>query len=636
MGPDSGSTNTPMPAPLQVKSNRGDNCKLSKNSRKKDEGDLQVIMKNKWTSRLFACVMAAAMLVGTAPAMTYAEENWGGYEASYLEEDSTVENTDANQDPSGEIVTDAVSDQETGQEINQETGKDQDSQDIQSQDTSDPAKAESEEDLAKASETSWKDKLREGTYLDYLGHVQTYGDLTAVSDGASFGTTGEGKRLEAFSVWKGNAIQDFTGEIVYRAHVQTYGTQDWKSYGEQMGTTGQGKRIEAVQMYLTEELAQYFDIYYCLHVQTFGWTKWVKGSEEDSSWCGTSGLAKRVEAVKVCLVAKDGGSVPEDLHGAIMDYSYLTADSLGSIHYSGHQQTYGDIGPAYAGDYLGIIGESKRLEALSLSLDQGAFGGSVKYRAHVQTYGWQDWVSDGALAGTTGQAKRLEAIQIELEGEISKVYDIYYRVHVQTYGWLDWAKNGEIAGSEGLGKRLESLQIVLVLKGGSAPGATLFPYVNNPLLGQAIAWRGYNEADGSHRAIIDVYNGHYPIARNYAVQYQDAWCATFVSACAIRAGLTDIIPTESGCGQMVELFKSLGEWDENDARVPNVGDVIFYDWDDSGIGDNTGWPDHVGIVAKVSGTTILVIEGNRYDAVETRIIQVDNRYIRGYGVPNYR
>ena len=65
------------------------------------------------------------------------------------------------------------------------------------------------------------------------------------------------------------------------------------------------------------------------------------------------------------------------------------------------------------------------------------------------------------------------------------------------------------------------------------------------------------------------------------------------------------------------------------------GDIIFYDWDDTGSGDNKGNPDHVGIVEKVSGSTITVIEGNKNNAVGRRTIQVNGRYIRGYGVPKY-
>ena len=151
----------------------------------------------------------------------------------------------------------------------------------------------------------------------------------------------------------------------------------------------------------------------------------------------------------------------------------------------------------------------------------------------------------------------------------------------------------------------------------------------------AQSYIGCNGRDGSHKKIIDLYNSHKPLARGYPVKYTDAWCSTFASAVAIQAGLTSIIPTECGCQKHIELFKKLGSWQENDAYVPSPGDYIFYDWQDNGVGDNTGAADHVGIVEKVSGQTITVIEGNYSNSVKRRTLAVNGRYIRGYGVPKY-
>lgn len=152
---------------------------------------------------------------------------------------------------------------------------------------------------------------------------------------------------------------------------------------------------------------------------------------------------------------------------------------------------------------------------------------------------------------------------------------------------------------------------------------------------QAQAWIGYKESDGSHKKIIDTYNSHKPLARGYKVKYTDEWCSTFVSAVSIKLGYTDIIPTECGCGKHIELFKKMNSWVENENRTPNPGDIIFYDWDDKGSGDNKGGSDHVGIVEKVSNGTITVIEGNKHEAVARRTLKVNARYIRGYGVPKY-
>lgn len=152
---------------------------------------------------------------------------------------------------------------------------------------------------------------------------------------------------------------------------------------------------------------------------------------------------------------------------------------------------------------------------------------------------------------------------------------------------------------------------------------------------QAESWIGCKESNGTHKKIIDVYNAHKPLARGYKVKYTDAWCATFVSAVAIKCGATDIIPTECGCEKQIELLKKLGFWIENENRVPAPGEIIYYDWDDSGAGDNRGNSDHVGIVQKVENKTIYVIEGNYNNAVAVRKIAVNAKGIRGYAVPKY-
>lgn len=157
----------------------------------------------------------------------------------------------------------------------------------------------------------------------------------------------------------------------------------------------------------------------------------------------------------------------------------------------------------------------------------------------------------------------------------------------------------------------------------------------NKVLEQARAWLGRKESDGSHKAIIDVYNAQKKLPQGYKVKYTDAWCATFVSAVAIKSGCTDIIPCECSCPRQIELFKKLGTWVEDDARIPEPGDIIYYDWDDNGKGDNKGNSDHVGIVEKAEKGKITVIEGNYSNAVKRRTLEVDGKYIRGYGVPNY-
>lgn len=159
--------------------------------------------------------------------------------------------------------------------------------------------------------------------------------------------------------------------------------------------------------------------------------------------------------------------------------------------------------------------------------------------------------------------------------------------------------------------------------------------MRNKVVSTAKSYIGCKESDGSFKKIIDLYNSHKPLARGYKVKYTDEWCATFVSAVSIACGITDIMPTECSCSKMIDLYKSIGGFVEADDYVPAPGDLIMYDWEDSGRGDNTGMPNHVGIVASVNGTSLTIIEGNKGEAVAYRAMTVNGKYIRGYCVPNY-
>lgn len=150
-----------------------------------------------------------------------------------------------------------------------------------------------------------------------------------------------------------------------------------------------------------------------------------------------------------------------------------------------------------------------------------------------------------------------------------------------------------------------------------------------------IEWVGMDRAKGTHKPIIDLYNSQKPLPRGYKVTYKDAYCATTTSAGAIKAGLQDIIPIECSCSKVIEIAKKMGIWEENDAYVPSMGDLILYDWDDDGKGDDTGAPEHIGAVVSVTNKIIKVVEGNKGGKVGYRELAVNGKYIRGFIKPNY-
>ena len=144
-----------------------------------------------------------------------------------------------------------------------------------------------------------------------------------------------------------------------------------------------------------------------------------------------------------------------------------------------------------------------------------------------------------------------------------------------------------------------------------------------------------------HQELLKIYNSAEQLPRGYRMSTSDPWCACFVSAISLQCGLTDIMPIECSCGKMVQLYQKLGRWMESDSYKPNIGDVIFYYWSDpkNHAFDQTGAPNHVGIVTELSGNSFTVIEGNRVingvSQVAYRSMDVDGRYIRGFGLPDY-
>ena len=152
----------------------------------------------------------------------------------------------------------------------------------------------------------------------------------------------------------------------------------------------------------------------------------------------------------------------------------------------------------------------------------------------------------------------------------------------------------------------------------------------------ALAYLGAKQWSKKHKDIIDTFNTVKP--DGWAMTYNAFWCATFASAMGIKAfGKSKaemVFPLSANCGTIINKAKAMGMWVEEDSYKPKKGDWILYDWNDNGVGDNIGSPDHVGIVQAV-GKTITVIEGNKNAAVGKRIVDLNGKYIRGFVVPKY-
>lgn len=149
------------------------------------------------------------------------------------------------------------------------------------------------------------------------------------------------------------------------------------------------------------------------------------------------------------------------------------------------------------------------------------------------------------------------------------------------------------------------------------------------------SWIGRNEADGSHRSIVDIYNSYLPHPRGYALTYNDAWCDATVSAAFVSLKAVDLIGgIECGVEEHVKKFQAAGIWNEDGSATPRPGDLIVYNWDDD-TQPNDGYSDHIGVVETVVNGQITTIEGNASNQVKRCIIPVGYGYIRGFARPKY-
>lgn len=228
---------------------------------------------------------------------------------------------------------------------------------------------------------------------------------------------------------------DVYASVRYRTHCQTHGWLDPVSDGSLSGTSGEAKRLEAIEIDVDSNLEG--SIKYSVHCQTHGWMDPVT----DGKMAGTSGEAKRLEAITI------------DLTGQLKEYY--------DVVYRVHCQSYGWLDWVKNGEVAGTSGQSKRLEAIEIKLvkKNGSKSSTINYSTHVQTYGWMDYVANGKTSGTSGESKRLEGIKIDVDS--SYAGGITYRVHCQSYGWLGWVNNNAISGTTGEAKRLEAIQIEL-------------------------------------------------------------------------------------------------------------------------------------------------------------------------------
>ena len=340
------------------------------------------------------------------------------------------------------------------------------------------------------------------TNVNYRVHRDSSGWGSKWSaNGVVAGAAGKAKQIDSIELnLTGN---QYKGGITYRSKTQkNEWEKKWSVNGVTSGT--QGKRIAAVAIKLTGEVADYYDVYYRVCVQSVGWLGWAT----NGAATGVTDLSYKLEALQVVLVTK-GGAAPGDVEGiksidtitdinpktpllpgkglfrmgdkAKVSYAVRTADGWSDIVSDG---VVLDVSKQITGIAVGV---NIPKCSLIMSADLPDFGEPVQdeNESYDVPYSLNIITAD----------KRIESIGLQIgtwaeyvddEDEYNEFtecgYEIYYRVKTSGSGWMAWNSflgyesdeedYSYYCGTDEVGQSITAVQII-ILPSGQKPASDL-------------------------------------------------------------------------------------------------------------------------------------------------------------------
>ena len=111
----------------------------------------------------------------------------------------------------------------------------------------------------------------------------------------------------------------------------------------------------------------------------------------------------------------------------------------------------------------------------------------------------------------------------------------------------------------------------------------------------------------------------------YGVEHED-WCAMFVAFCLNYADVSrSDYPWDAGCEAFRNNVRSFGAYVSAGDYDPQPGDLIFFEDD-----EYRNQAGHIGVVERVSDTTVYTIEGNSASEVRCKSYSLNDSNIMGY------
>jgi len=321
-----------------------------------------------------------------------------------------------------------------------------------------------------------------------VAHLERRGDTPI--DQAAFG--GEALRLEGFELH----LNGLPGNLEYMGHIQDFGDTPWCSAGQFLGTRGQAKRLEGFAIRFREPTP--YNICYSTNAEGMG-----NVSGRNGEFVGSRGASRKLHGLRVWLEPASGYPAqpfPQP-YPVVQPYptqpsyspsqpfppqpqpTYSPSQPFPSTPYPNqpypvnvspypmqpniaqpvfchgvaHLSNYGDMNFNNS-EFVGTRGQKRQLEGFTINVN-GPPGLSVEYMAHVQDIGDTPWYPAGSYTGTRGQSKRVEGFAVRLVGPLAHLYNVHYMAHVQDIGDTSPTIGPNYVGTRGQSKRIEGFRV---------------------------------------------------------------------------------------------------------------------------------------------------------------------------------
>lgn len=383
-----------------------------------------------------------------------------------------------------------------------------------------------------------------------------------------------------------------------------------------------------------------------------GWLNWVR----NKTTAGDITKSDKVQVVKMLLTDTNNGGIAYQAYASGQGWQ--------------EQATNGDAS-----------GSTSGIQALRIEL----FGDirtnySVKYRVHLLGKDWTPWVQDGKEAGVTTGNDVIDGYEViltnkegaEITGEAADysadlpvtegitpsqsqstqvVMNTDNNQTVENSGQTDTNSSQSVeepvqtgTGTEQNNTADNNTQQTPVDSEQNNSGITVIeeqnsgnnttqtpaqPQANSNELAKKLVDKAISEIDYKQEESGVTKYGQWWASKVGDSAFEKAkWSSMFLAWCGNEIGLSDAQYGYYACSEYwVTWFKNNNAYHEVKDYTPQVGDMIFFDY------DNNGTSDHNGLVKSTDGSKVYAIEGNVDGVVKECEYALNDTRLKGYGTP---